>query len=74
MTAVVAVIVEPLLVRPEVARQMVGGRTVLEAMEAAGWVAPSHRRHKLTLYAVSALRAAAARLQAEELPGQQLDV
>ena len=50
------------------AAHYVGGKTLLNLFESAGWVKPACRRHKLIRYDCKILDAACDRLQAGEWP------
>lgn len=62
---------EPALVRPDEAARFLGGEGVLSRMLAANWFRPVHQASRLTLYSVDDLKAAAARLKVEALPGRE---
>jgi len=59
---------EPILVRPVDAADMVGSPQLFEEMVLAGWIQPVVKRHKLTLYSADRVKHCAARLIAGELP------
>ncbi len=60
----------PRFLRATPARVFLGGRQVLEDCEAANWIAPKHRAHKLTLFSLSDLHDCANRIEAGEYPAR----
>jgi hypothetical protein len=56
------------LMDQEDAADYVGGKLMLDLFEAAGWVRPSVRRHRLVRYDANLLDAACDRLGAGEWP------
>jgi hypothetical protein len=61
--------IEPILVRPVDAADMVGSAQLFDEMVKAGWIYPVMKRHKLTLYSVDNVRQCAAKLiNGHELP------
>lgn len=64
--AVVAV--SPRFLRAKDAYEFLGSEQTLRDCEAAKWIKPAHRHHKLTLYSLSSLHACADRIEAGEYP------
>lgn len=58
----------PRMLRKEDADNYVGSRVLLEQMEAAGWIQPAVRRHKITLYDIRKLDECCDRLTRGEFP------
>jgi len=56
------------LLRQELAEEFVGGAAVLKDLEAAGWIRPTRRSHRMTLWDAKLLDRACDRLWTEELP------
>jgi hypothetical protein len=54
--------------RPEDVNTILGSRQLKQEMEAAGWLSPVIRRHKLTLYDAGDVNRAWARILAGEVP------
>lgn len=61
----------PRLIRANAAYIFLGSRQIVLNCEAAGWLKPVVRRHKMTLYSVADLHRCANRLEAGEYPGEQ---
>lgn len=70
--AVVAV--SPRLLRAKEASKFLGAEQTLRDCEAAQWLKPAHRAHKLTLYSKSSLDACADRIERGEYPQKQTNL
>jgi hypothetical protein len=60
--------VQPPFVRCKDARVMLGGRSILERCERAGWLKPVRRGKRLTLFKRDDIEAAQLRISSGELP------
>jgi hypothetical protein len=60
--------IKQLGLRPEEVAAVLGSKQLKTDLEAAGWLSPVIRRHKLTLYDASEVNRAWARLLAGEIP------
>jgi hypothetical protein len=60
--------VEALLVDPETAMSVLGGREIMDRMTRNDWIRPRIDKRKLVRYATDDLQVAVARLKLEPLP------
>lgn len=65
------VTVSPRFLRAKEAYKFLGSEQTVRDCEAAKWIQPTHRAHKLTLYSLSSLHACANRIEKGEYPEKQ---